>query len=66
MFRAVLAAPKALTVVLTVLNTVAVAGPTIAAPSVVAPVTPSVVLNVPDVPATGDVPYAKMFAGVML
>ena len=29
MFRAVLAAPKALTVVLTVLNTVAVAGPTI-------------------------------------
>jgi hypothetical protein len=33
---------------------------------VVAPVTPSVVLNVPDVPATGDDPYARMFAGVML
>ena len=36
------------------------------AASVLAPVTPSVVLNVPDVPATGDDPYAKMFAGVML
>jgi hypothetical protein len=47
----VVAAPKALTVVLTVLNTVALTGPTIAAPSVVAPVTPSVVLKVPEVKA---------------